>query len=648
MAELTGLDLGIHLKSIVGEFAGRGSIYGYPKSRCYLGHPGFDLSVDFHGKRAETPLGPAAGPHTQMAQNIVLSFLGGGRIMELKTVQILDRLKISRPCIDARNVGYNVEWSQELRLRDSYLEYVNAWVLLKIIEEMELLGIPKGDPFYDTVFDMSVGYDLDGIASPEIHGWIKDMMDAGEAIEKALETLPAEFAQYRKLAIDPCISDTLTLSTFHGCPPETIEAICEHLIGEHRLNVIVKKNPTLLGFERVSGVIHRDLGYEDIELDREAFEHDLQFADGVAMMKRLERFAGDHGVRIGSKFTNTLVVKNNKAVFSDEVMYLSGPPLHVLAMNAMLDFRREMGAHYHTSFSAGINVKNIADSVGCGMRPISVCTDLLKTGGYTRMATYAKAIRDALEKTGVTTVGDFIVKKAGIADADEAALANLEAIVPTLASNPLYGFETNRKDPPTVDSKLDFFDCITCNKCLPVCPNGANFFLPIGEVKESTIGVRMIGGEPVAVPREPFVLEKRTQIANLADFCNECGECDAYCPESGAPFVQKPRFFFNRETYEEFRGYDGFYFPDGLTLEGRYRGNPYRLSFDAVNKCYHWRSADVELRIDMNNRLLGGRAHFETEGPAEIDMDPFYAMKALFHGIVDHRSTYPSIMLGEK
>jgi len=67
--------------------------------------------VDVHGHTAATPLGPAAGPHTQLAQNIVLSYLVGCRIFELKTVQILDELVIPRPCIDMRTVGFNVEWS---------------------------------------------------------------------------------------------------------------------------------------------------------------------------------------------------------------------------------------------------------------------------------------------------------------------------------------------------------------------------------------------------------------------------------------------------------------------------------------------------------------------------------------------------------
>lgn len=37
----------------------------------------------------ESPLGVAAGPHTQLAQNIVACYAGGARFIELKTVQVM-------------------------------------------------------------------------------------------------------------------------------------------------------------------------------------------------------------------------------------------------------------------------------------------------------------------------------------------------------------------------------------------------------------------------------------------------------------------------------------------------------------------------------------------------------------------------------
>ena len=48
------------------------------------------------GRKLETPFGPAAGPHTQLTQNIVASYVAGSRFFELKTVQKLDGEDLSR------------------------------------------------------------------------------------------------------------------------------------------------------------------------------------------------------------------------------------------------------------------------------------------------------------------------------------------------------------------------------------------------------------------------------------------------------------------------------------------------------------------------------------------------------------------------
>ena len=97
MAELRPLPLSRLLSRMFRELESRSSIFDLPSRSFFLGSPNHDLSVLFHGHRASSPLGPAAGPHSQLAQNLVLSWLGGARIFELKTVQILDRLQIPRP-----------------------------------------------------------------------------------------------------------------------------------------------------------------------------------------------------------------------------------------------------------------------------------------------------------------------------------------------------------------------------------------------------------------------------------------------------------------------------------------------------------------------------------------------------------------------
>ncbi len=645
MAELLGVGLTNHLDSILAEFKAKQSIYGYPKRKMYLGFPGLDLGIDFHGRRAETPLGPASGPHTQMVQNIVLSFLGGGRIMELKTVQTLDQLEIPRPCIDIRNIGYNVEWSQEMRLEDSFKEYVTAWVLLKLLEELEVLGIPKGSPFYDTVFDVSVGYDLQGIRSQAMQDWLRDFKNAGNALAGLLDELPARFDHLKQADIPANISDSITLSTFHGCPANEIEAIVEHLITEHGFNVIVKMNPTILGYDFVDQTLHRDLGYSNIVLDRDAFEHDMQFSEGVSMMQRLKDLAEKHGVNVGAKFTNTLVVKNNQAVFTDEVMYLSGTPLHVLSMNAMHRFRLAMGEHFHVSFSAGITKHNFVDAVLCNMRPVSTCTDLLKEGGYTRLFDYLKRLQKEMTDAGCSTVKELILSESGKASIAAGGVANANRIVPALLADPRYHYESNKKEPPKIASELELFDCITCNKCLPVCPNAANFSIHTGTVEIETSDYRFTGQDFQAVPGPDFVLAKQDQIANLADFCNECGDCDTYCPELGGPFVEKPRFFFSEESYRQFDQYDGFCFLTKYEMRGRIAGGEYSLRCNAGSEEYCWSSEKVEFKLDPAGRLLSGRTLNGLAAGSLIQMHPFHIMRILFDGVRNNPDDYPAVLL---
>ena len=94
------------------EFKTKGSIFGIDKGLFFKPSRHDKFKVKVYGTELETPFGAAAGPHTQMAQNIIASWLCGARFIELKTVQALDEIEVSKPCIDAIDAGYNVEWSR--------------------------------------------------------------------------------------------------------------------------------------------------------------------------------------------------------------------------------------------------------------------------------------------------------------------------------------------------------------------------------------------------------------------------------------------------------------------------------------------------------------------------------------------------------
>ncbi len=537
---LTPFPLDVLLDRIDHEWRTRKRIFDLPTARFWSPDPHVDLSFRFLGRPAATPVGPAAGPHSQLTQNVVLAWLAGARLFELKTVQILDDLEIARPCIDMETVGYNIEWSQELKIQESLEEYVKAWMILHILERWEPLRPHVGRDPGPYVFDMSVGYDLAGISSPKVAGFLRSMLDASEEIERLRPLIPDAFAEFRSLEFPARIADTITLSTFHGCPPDEIEGITKHLMEVYDIDVIVKLNPTLLGFGRVSEILHGQLGYTDVKLDPEAFVNDLQFDRGVELIQELRDFAAERGRRFGIKLTNTLVVENTKGFLPDNPMYLSGAPLHVLAttlldelINAMPGVLMVEGhdGDVQVSFSAGITKENLSEAIGMGVAPTTICSDLLKPGGYGRLAPMLKRLADDMRHSDTFTIPSWHHHRW-----EEARSSGfrgpVEQHMRDMLSGPLnadYRIEAHSKLPRAVDHNLEMWGCVACNFCVTVCPNDAFFRIP--------------------TPAEMDV-NGRQQYFVLVEACNECGNCMVFCPETGDPAQIKPKIFTDRSRFE--------------------------------------------------------------------------------------------------
>ncbi len=642
MAELTPIPLPLLLRRAFLEYRREGKIFDLPQGKFFRGLAGLDLSVMFHGHPASTPLGPAAGPHGQLAQNIVLSWLGGSRIIELKTIQVLDELKIPRPCIDVTNVGYNVEWSQELRLDQSLREYVSASMFLRILQASNLLG--EGIPC-DTVFDMSAGYNLDGIRSPGVRQWIASMKNAGPVIDELRRGLSGDLQPYRDLDFAPCISDTISLSTFHGCPAGEIEGIVEFLLSEMGCNVCVKLNPTLLGRAEIAHLLHDVLGYRDIQLHPPAFENDLQRDEAVDLIPRLQRRAAALGKSLSVKFCNTLVVKNHKQVFSDELMYMSGPPLHVIAVNLVRKFRECITQPIPVSFSGGLDAHNIADAVAMNFVPVTTCTDLLRPGGYGRLARYLENLGNRMRELSVTRIADFVLDYRGQAEASAgdvhtAGLLNTPILAAEATGNPRYRWENNHGVPRKIGSKLWIYDCLQCDKCVPVCPNDANF---IYETPAATIrydNFELLPHRVRAIPGGVLRIVKARQLANYADACNECGNCEIFCPEEGAPHQAKPRFFGSLETYQRHAGENGF-FVDWAAgqIFGTIDGRSYILKL-CPGEGRGWLDTgaeEVEMRLS-DNSPQGWKPKDEAGiTPRVLNILPYLKLKILAESMRDSR-----------
>ncbi|MEK9856611.1 MAG: glutamate synthase [Deltaproteobacteria bacterium] len=672
MAELIPYPFAALIERMFSELESADSIFDLPSKSFFLGREGRDYSVPFHDKRAPTPLGPASGPQTQMAQNLVLSWLCGCRILELKTVQILDELEIPRPCIDMETIGYNVEWSQELKLEQSLHEYIKGAMLIEILKASGKLKMAPG--FGEVIYDMSVGYDLKGIQTERVQDYIRGMKDASAVVEHYRKQIPDRFSQFRDLDFPTNLSNSLTLSTFHGCPPDEIERIIDFLLNEHSLNCIIKLNPTLLGEERVRELLQGVMGYEAVNVPSKAFQTDTSWDQAQGFVQRLGVTADQLGLGFGVKFSNTLIVENHRSFFpeSEKEMYLSGPPLHVLATNLVDRFRDRFGDHYPISFSAGIDRKNFADAVAIGLTPITSCSDLLKAGGYSRATTYFRELDSRMDRLGVNTIPDYIIKAYGNAEQalsecgknaedskidscrkaleegtslleaagedlygrwlSQAKLFNTQTYAENATLDQRYALVKNSKPPTKVGSMLELFDCLTCDKCIPVCPNDANFMLSIPPEQVPVKTLTFEDGSWSVEESGKLVLDKKHQIANFADFCNECGNCDIFCPEDGGPYVLKPRFFGSRESFREFSNHDGFFIErnnGGDTVLARFSQDEYESTLMNGEVQFSGPGFNIRFSADDPEKTVSGEAE------TSVDLTRYEIMEKIRWGILE-------------
>jgi putative selenate reductase len=405
------------LTRIAGEWAAKGSAYDIPAQsverilELEASSPGFSVN----GLKLGLPIGPAAGPHTQIAPNLVAAWLAGSRVFELKTVQENDLLEIDKPCIDALDEGHNVEWSTELAIEDARNEYLRGWIAINVLRAALSSGGRSGGAF---MFNMSVGYTLDGIKGAKVDAFIEGMRqpasyagsagfwNASLAEAKAVIQGPLfakAFGQdgaTRALAAANAMPDrpihSVTLSTMHGCPPAEIERIGAYLIEEKGFDTYVKLNPTLLGYDAVRAILDQT-GWERITITRPNFEHDLQFGAALELIASLRRKAAAKGVRFGIKLSNTLANANDGARMPGAERYMSGRALFPITTRLAADLAKALPDCPSFSYCGGASALNARAALEAGLGPLTVATDILKPGGYLRLEPMAREAVQALK-----------------------------------------------------------------------------------------------------------------------------------------------------------------------------------------------------------------------------------------------------------
>jgi len=457
------------LRRAAGEYKAKASIFEIPAA---LFESIFEIEAESPGLnvmsgRASLPVGPAAGPHTQIAPNILSAYLAGARVFELKTVQIKDRLELDKPCIDALDEGQNVEWSTELSLDEARKEYLNAWITLHLFA---FLWSRKPSDFF---FNLSVGYTFEGIQSQRMDSFIEGMRRPeiypywSQAMEEldAFIRSPSFIASFGEAAAEKARHiaahmpvrpvHSVTLSTMHGCPPEEIEKIGLYLIQEKGFDTYIKLNPTLIGYQRARSILDT-LGWESIVVKPESFEHDLQMDQAIHLCRRLSDVAAAKGRRFGIKLSNTLANQNDGERLPGAERYMSGRALLPLTVNLAASLSSALGEGLpRFSYCGGVSAINAGKLIKAGLGPLTLVTDILKPGGYLRLAQIAKIAADALP----------LPLEQGERDPKA-----LEHLAEETLSSPEYRGDW-KKGHVSIDKKLPLFDCYAA-PCIAACPVG--------------------------------------------------------------------------------------------------------------------------------------------------------------------------------
>lgn len=405
----------------------------------------------------ETPIGPAAGPHTQLAQNIVAAYYTGSRFFELKTVQIMDGAELSacvnKPCIKADDECYNCEWSTELYVPQAMKEYIKAWFLCKVMAKE--FGLGSMDGFQ---FNISVGYDLAGIQSEKIDNFLNTMKQAQDSdIFKSCKSyLLANIELFENVTAEDIenisgeICNSVTISTLHGCPPQEIERIAMYLITEKGFHTFIKCNPTLLGYEYARKTMD-EMGYDYVAFGDFHFKDDLQYEDAVPMLTRLMKVCQERNLEFGVKITNTFPVDVKQNELPSEEMYMSGKSLYPLSISLAAKLAKEFDGKLRISYSGGADYHNIKGIVDAGIWPVTVATTLLKPGGYDRMTQMA----ELLEEENAVFAGVDPAKTEKLAEDAKTSPYHVKAVKPL----------PSRK----LKKQVPLLDCFTAS-CKEGCP----------------------------------------------------------------------------------------------------------------------------------------------------------------------------------
>ena len=135
-----------------------------------------------------------------------------------------------------------------------------------------------------------------------------------------------------------------------------------------------------------------------------------------------------------------------------------------------------------------------------------------------------------------------------------------------------------------------------CNICVTVCPNLSNLSVMFETQNIKYPIIEIDNNKYEIIEYKTISIEQTHQIINIGDFCNECGNCDTFCPTSGAPYKTKPKFYLTEESFNQ---ENNCYFINYNTI--KYKSNNEIISLTKTDDYLLFNSKDLFANISLKD-----------------------------------------------
>ncbi|MCD4696584.1 MAG: DUF559 domain-containing protein, partial [Bacteroidales bacterium] len=159
-----------------------------------------------------------------------------------------------------------------------------------------------------------------------------------------------------------------------------------------------------------------------------------------------------------------------------------------------------------------------------------------------------------------------------------------------------------------------------------VCPNLALYQYSVEPVKLDLQKIESIDSKSMIINDHPFEIKQAPQILHIADWCNECGNCNTFCPTADAPYKVKPHLYLSKEAFDS----DDdcyFYEQSTQTLIDKLNGDIHQLS--EINKEINYSINKSEVLIDKKTLKVKS---FNLQNDESIALEKVAEMKIIFQG----------------